>query len=52
VPFWPLGTKQQEYAERFKIPFEATQGGADKLYPEYQIRLQELMSQQPQPAAR
>lgn len=46
VPFWPLGTKHQEYAERFKIPFEATQGGAESLYPEYQLKLQEMLKQQ------
>jgi hypothetical protein len=48
VPFWPPGTKHREFAERFKIPFEATQGGAEVMYPEYQLKLQELLrTQQP-----
>ena len=54
VPFFPLGTQHTEYGERFKIPFEATLGGAETLYPEYQLKLQELMKQQPaaRPAGR
>lgn len=47
VPFFSLGTRHTEYGERFNIPFEATLGGAETLYPEYQLKLQELMQQQP-----
>jgi len=36
VPHYPLGTRHTEPAEQFKVPFEATQGGAATTYPEYQ----------------
>jgi hypothetical protein len=35
VPHWPIGTHHTEFAERFGIPFEATRGGRESLYPEY-----------------
>lgn len=48
VPFWPMGMKQREFAERYKVPFEATQGGAEVMYPEYQQKLQQMLrAQQP-----
>jgi hypothetical protein len=37
------------------IPFEATQGGAQTTYPEYQIRVQQLLREEaarPRPAGR
>lgn len=46
VPAWPLGTKHREFAERFGLPFEATQGGARTVYPEYQLTLEQLMQAQ------
>jgi glyoxylase-like metal-dependent hydrolase (beta-lactamase superfamily II) len=42
VPAYPLGTKHPEYADRHKLPFEASQGGAQTMYPEYMQRLDEL----------
>jgi glyoxylase-like metal-dependent hydrolase (beta-lactamase superfamily II) len=42
VPAYPLGTKHPEYADRHRLPFEASQGGAQTMYPEYMKRLQEL----------
>lgn len=50
VPAYPLGTKHHEYSDMRKIPFEATQGGAQTMYPEYMKRLQELMRAQPAPS--
>jgi hypothetical protein len=47
VPSLPVGTKHREYADKFKIPFEATQGGAEGLYPEYQLKLREMQRQAP-----
>ena len=44
VPAYPLGTKHPEYADRHHLPFEASQGGAHTMYPEYPKRLQELLS--------
>ena len=46
VPFYPLGTKHREFAENVGLPFEATQGGAEQLYPEYQLTLQQLMQRE------
>jgi len=43
VPAYPLGTKHDEYAKSRKLPFEASQGGAHTMYPEYMKRLKELM---------
>ena len=44
VPHWPMGTEHRDFAEQFGLPFEATLGGKETLYPEYVKRLQELMS--------
>ena len=43
VPAYPLGTTHPEYATRHHLPFEASQGGAQTMYPEYMKRLEELM---------
>jgi hypothetical protein len=43
VPAYPLGTKHPEYAEKHHLPFEASQGGAHTMYPEYAKRLGQLM---------
>ena len=43
VPFFPLGTKHSEFAESRGLPFEVTQGGAATLYPEYQLKVQQLL---------
>jgi hypothetical protein len=44
VPAYLLGTKHTEYAERHNLPFEASQGGAHTMYPEYVKRLELLMN--------
>jgi hypothetical protein len=46
VPHNPPGTHHREFADRFGIPFEATQGGKETTYPEYQLKLAELKAQQ------
>jgi hypothetical protein len=43
VPAWPLGTKHREFAETHGLPFEVTQGGVETEYPEYQLKIQQLM---------
>lgn len=43
VPHYPLGTRHPEYADANGLPFEATLGGKDTLYPEYVERLKEMM---------
>ena len=42
VPFWPLGLQQREFAEAHNIPFKATRGGKESLYPEYQLKIAEF----------
>ena len=43
VPHHSLGTQHHGFAERVGLPFELTQGGAHTMYPEYQLRVQELL---------
>jgi hypothetical protein len=43
VPANPLGTTHTDYAKHRGLPFEASQGGAQTMYPEYMNRLRELM---------
>ena len=47
VPSYPFGTEHTDFAEQFGLPYEATQGGAETLYPEYVQRLQEMMGEAP-----
>jgi len=46
VPSYPMGTVHRDLADKFNIPFEATQGGKATLYPEY-IRVIEQMRSAP-----
>lgn len=45
VPHYPLGTKHTEFAEKYDIPFDATQGGAETTYPEYQLKIQRMRAE-------
>lgn len=45
VPHYAIGTRHTEPADTYRIPFEATQGGAKTLYPEYQLRIEQLRAQ-------
>ncbi len=47
VPHYPLGAIHPQYATDNKLPLEATLGGKETLYPEYQEKLKELMKRQP-----
>lgn len=47
VPSWPIGTRHEEFANRFGLPFEVTRGGAETLYPEYQKTIEALRRQAP-----
>lgn len=51
VPAYPLGTTHPEYSENHHIPFEATQGGAETMYPEYMKHLEELKHAKPAQAS-
>jgi len=35
----------REFADKFHLPFEATRGGAETLYPEYQLKLRAMAAQ-------
>ena len=41
VPSWPIGTEHHEFANRFKIPFQATRGGKASLYPEFILQIEQ-----------
>jgi hypothetical protein len=45
VPHYPIGTLHTEPAELYNIPFEATAGGAETTYPEYQQTIQRLRAE-------
>jgi hypothetical protein len=46
VPHYPLGSRHPEYADDNKLPFEATLGGKETLYPEYAEKLKQMMLKQ------
>ena len=43
VPHYPLGTRHTDYADENRLPYEATLGGKDTLYPEYAEKLKQMM---------
>jgi hypothetical protein len=47
VPSYPIGTLHEDFAKQFGLPFEATIGNKEALYPEYMKKIKELQSQQP-----
>ena len=47
VPHYPWGTKQDGYAKKHGLPFEATQGGKATTYPEYELKVKEMLATQP-----
>jgi glyoxylase-like metal-dependent hydrolase (beta-lactamase superfamily II) len=42
VPSYPMGTRHDEFAKRFGLPFEATRGGAETMYPEYAATIRRM----------
>ena len=46
VPFFALGTHQTEFAENNDIPFKATQGGKESLYPEYVDKIKQYAAEE------
>jgi len=44
VPHYPLGTRQDGFAVHHGLPFEATQGGKETTYPEYEIKLKKMLA--------
>ncbi len=47
VPSYPIGALHEDFARKFGLPFEATIGNREALYPEYMKKIQELLRQQP-----
>jgi hypothetical protein len=45
VPHYPLGTRQDGFAKKFGLPFEATQGGKETIYPEYEATLRKALAE-------
>jgi hypothetical protein len=45
VPHYSMGTEHRGFAERVGLPFEVTRGGAETMYPQYQLRVQELLAE-------
>jgi len=43
VPHYPLGIQQSEFALKYGLPFEATQGGKETTYPEYELKLRRMI---------
>jgi hypothetical protein len=46
VPFYPLGVTHPEFATHAALPFGATRGGKASLYPEYQLKIQEMLKEE------
>ena len=44
--FYLYGVTHPEFAEKVGLPFGATRGGKESLYPEYQLKIQEMMKQE------
>jgi hypothetical protein len=51
VPHWPVGTRQDVFAPRHGLPFEATLGGMETLYPVYAEMLKQMLANMPRPGA-
>jgi len=44
VPSYPLGELHDDFARSWGIPYEATQGGKDTIYPEYFPRVNQMLA--------
>jgi hypothetical protein len=44
VPSYPLGTRHTDFADTNKLPYAATLGGKETLYPEYVEKLRQMMN--------
>ncbi len=46
VPSYPIGDMHEDFAKSVGLPFEATIGGKETLYPEFMKKIKELQAQQ------
>ena len=51
VPSYPMGTRHDEFATRLGLPFEATRGGAETMYPEYAAQIRRMRGGSESPPA-
>jgi cyclase len=51
VPHHPMGTVHTGFARMFGLPFDATQGGRETLYPEFAARMRNMSRDLPSAAA-
>jgi len=51
VPHYHAGKNalRDEFARRYRVPVEATRGGAETMYPEYQQKVQKMPIPPPMP---
>jgi len=52
VPHYALGNREDEFAAKQGLPFEATQGGKETTYPEYELKLRQMIKEMPKPPAK
>ena len=43
VPYFEMGTKHPEFGASVNLPFDLTVGGVETRYPEYQIKIQQIL---------
>ena len=46
VPAFPLGTHHTEFAEAHNLPFKATLGGKESMYPEYMDKIKQFVQEE------
>ena len=46
VPFFAAGHQQTEFAEMHNLPFKATMGGAESLYPEFMDKIKQFAAEE------
>ena len=46
VPVFPLGSHHTEFAENHGLPFKATLGGAENMYPEYMDKIKQFAQEE------
>jgi hypothetical protein len=46
VPFWPLGSLQMEFSQTRNIPWKASIGGKNSLYPEFVDKIQQFRAEE------
>ena len=45
MPFYGLGVTHDDLTKEADVPFPATRGGKESLYPDYQLKLQQMIKE-------